>query len=307
METEHTKDGLKISTKELFELADISDGGGHRSKLLKSLGALQEFKFQYSYTHGDDKEALAQEIIFPLLKIFREGKDEFLSVKVSEVFRERYLKAMPQFTRFELEEFVNLSGTYTKTIYRFLKQYKNNGYWRISYKDFKKLLGIPKSYQSCDIDKQILKPAIKELSSELNLFDQRRTPFQNLSVTKHKKGREIEALRFTFMPQPVTMLEKDKRQYERSLNTISNEIKRQGLAREIKRSTPKINILTGEPIDELKIYVGRHFNIKNKFDGGYDTCKIQSLSQDYNGKIYGKAINQENGKIFDLNFESIAH
>lgn len=63
---------------------------------------------------------------------------------------------MPQFTRFELEEFVNLSDTYAKTIYSFLKQYRTAGLWHIKYKDFMELLGIPDSYRVTDIDRQIL-------------------------------------------------------------------------------------------------------------------------------------------------------
>ena len=95
---------------------------------------------------------------------------------------------MPQFTRFELEEFVNLSGTYAKkTIYRFLKQYQTAGLWHVKYKDFMELLGIPDSYRATDIDRQILKPVIKQLSSEHTLFDQRRTPFKGLMVKKDKK------------------------------------------------------------------------------------------------------------------------
>ena len=72
-------------------------------------------------------------------------------------------------------------------------------------------MGIPESYRARDIDKQILQPALKDLSAERNLFDQRRTPFEKLVVKKHKKGREIEALEFCFMPQPVSELDKDER------------------------------------------------------------------------------------------------
>ena len=46
------------------------------------------------------------------------------------------------------------------------------------------LLGIPDSYRATDIDRQILKPVIKQLSSEHTLFDQRRTPFKGLMVKK---------------------------------------------------------------------------------------------------------------------------
>lgn len=47
--------------------------------------------------------------------------------------------------------------------------------------------------------------------------------------------------------------------------------------------------------------------MKNKFDGGYDSCKIKELYQTPQGKIYGEALNQENGKMFEINFSSINH
>jgi hypothetical protein len=55
----------------------------------------------------------------------------------------------------------------------------------------------------------------------------RRTPFQKLSVRKFKKGREIETLEFTFMPQPVSELEKDEKENERNLATIARDIQRE--------------------------------------------------------------------------------
>ena len=47
--------------------------------------------------------------------------------------------------------------------------------------------------------------------------------------------------------------------------------------------------------------------MKNKFDGGYDSCKLQDVWKGDDDKIHAKAINQENDKIFDLKFESLQH
>lgn len=80
-----------------------------------------------------------------------------------------------------------------------------------------------------------MKPTLKELSAERNLFDQRRTPFEKLVVKKHKKGREIEALEFCFMPQPVSALEKDERQHERNLTIIANDIQKDQTLRQLKK------------------------------------------------------------------------
>jgi hypothetical protein len=114
------------------------------------------------------------------------------------------------FTRFELAEFVSLSGAYAKTLYRQLKQYKSQGWWLVSIEEFKTLLNIPKSYKQCDIDKQILKPCVAQLSRPTDLIDEitgaTRIPFEKLAVEKIKKsgrgrGGVLSALKFTFTPQ----------------------------------------------------------------------------------------------------------
>ena len=260
------------------------------------MGVLQDFKIQYTYERNSDKNATAQEVIFPRLQIYDDKNGEVLNVKVSEAFRERYLKAMPQFTRFELEEFVNLSGTYAKTIYRFLKQYRQTGVWRVKYKDFIELLGIPESYRATNIDQQILKPVIKQLSTERNLFDLRRIPFKGLMVRKIKSGKFIEALEFCFIPQPVSELEKDEKENERNLATIARDIQREERLRSLKQNK----------IDELKAYLFQSVRVKNPHTQEYDTLKIIELNY-YQDKIKAKLKNSDDDYITEMTFESIKH
>ena len=98
------------------------------------------------------------------------------------------------FTRFELAEFIALSGKYTKTLYRLLKQFRQTGWAEWDFKEFKDLLDIPEDYEMCNIDQRILKPAIKELTQERNLFDfGKRIPFKDL---KYIKINEISSINF---------------------------------------------------------------------------------------------------------------
>ncbi len=263
---------LELDFNKVFELAQIANSSSYRKEILDKLGKLQEFKFRYQINELGD---LQQDVIFPSIRT--DSKNRVLKIRVSEGFKERYINSpLKGWTRYELAEFVGLSGTYTKTIYRYLKQFRSSGRWRIRYDDFKELLGIPESYQACNIDQQILKPAIKELSAERNLFDQRRTPFQKLVVKKHKKGREIEALEFCFVPQPVSELDKDMRQHERNLTTIANDIQRDQALRQLKRgnSNSKANDIS---IEELQIYLYRNLRLYDKKFDRYNVVKIQRI------------------------------
>ena len=48
-------------------------------------------------------------------------------------------------TQFEFFEFATLISVYSKTVYRFLKQYRKTGFWKVSLEDFKSLLSILKA------------------------------------------------------------------------------------------------------------------------------------------------------------------
>lgn len=285
-------DTLELDFNKLFELAQISQGTNYRKEILDKIGKLQEFKFRYQINELGD---LRQDVIFPSIET--DSKNKVLRIRVSQGFKERYINSpLKGWTRYELAEFVNLSGTYTKTIYRYLKQYRQTGRWCIRYDDFKELLCVPEKYRASEIDKWILKPAIKELSAERNLFDMRRTSFQKLSVRKFKKGREIETLEFTFMPQPVSELEKDEKENERNLATIARDIQREERLRSLKQNKN----------DELKAYLFQSVRVKNPNTQEYDTLKIIELNY-YQDKIKAKLKNSDDDYITEMTFESIKH
>ena len=190
---------IKIELNELYELAQIPLSTEFRKSILERLKVLQNYTFMYD----PSPTKTAQLVILPYLEIDSEQK--IIKAEVMPQFKERYLTSdfgKGKWTRYDLMEFVYLPSTYTKTIYRFLKQWRTQGKWEISYNDFKDILGIPNSYKACDIDKQIIKPSIQILSEITHtLFDTERTPFENLKCEKIKKGRKIETLIFRFKPQ----------------------------------------------------------------------------------------------------------
>jgi len=97
-----------------------------------------------------------------------------------------------EFTQFELKEFTELSSSYSKTMYRLLKQYKSTGFYTVKVLEFRELLDIPSSYKTMSkLDEKVLKPIKKELSE---YFD----PFE-IKKVKAKKGNKIERLEFVFI------------------------------------------------------------------------------------------------------------
>ena len=115
---------------------------------------------------------------------------EHLRVVVNPEFAE-IVNALSNFTRFELAEFIALSGKYTKTLYRQLKQFRQTGSRLFKWDEFLEIMDIPDSYRQIDIDQQILKPALRELTAERNLFDTKRIPFKDLKYTKLDKNQQL--------------------------------------------------------------------------------------------------------------------
>ena len=95
------------------------------------------------------------------------------------------------FTIFELQEFNSLASSYSKNMFRLLKQYKSTGFYTVSVDEFRRLLDIPESYTMKKIGARILSLILKELSPY----------FRDLNINKIKEGRSIKVLEFTFKPQ----------------------------------------------------------------------------------------------------------
>lgn len=107
---------------------------------------------------------------------------------------EHVLNDLESWTRYSLEEFINLNSTYSKTMFRLLKQYRTTGKYIVKIEDFRELLDIPKSYQVGQIDQKVLTPIKKELSDIFN----------NLKITKNKskkRGNKVLGYTFTFTPE----------------------------------------------------------------------------------------------------------
>lgn len=133
-----------------------------------------------------------------------------IDIEVNKHFEYLVNQLTANFTSFELAEFIALSGKYTKTLYRLLKQYRTTGTAYFEWEEFCRIMDIPEKLAMCDIDKRILKPAIKELTKERTLFDQVRIPFKNLSFEKKKikargRGGKVVGIEFTFKPENIAI------------------------------------------------------------------------------------------------------
>ena len=214
------------------------------------------------------------------------------------------------FTMLELAEFSSLKSKYTQTLYRLLKQFRFTGFRSIKWAEFIEIMDIPTSYRMFDIERQILKPAIAELTQEADIFNQNNPIFKKLTYKKIRgkgRGRPVEKIEFYFMPE-IDEKEEQKKN-EKALQYIAQDIKKEQMLKELKRSSQepkKINPLTGQEITGLEPYRLRNMRFKNQF-GEYDILKIQSIEQEPSGKIIISVKNVDDNHISTMKFDSLKH
>lgn len=130
-------------------------------------------------------------VLFPTFEI--DTEKETLKVRVNPDFKYLLNEISGQFTLFELQEFVTLSGKYSKNLYRLLKQYRRTGTYRIDAEEFQKRMDIPEELEKKYHMRNCIKPAIEELTRLCYFRDLNVTP-----IKARKKGAPVTAYEFTF-------------------------------------------------------------------------------------------------------------
>ena len=161
------------SEKRFIEMLD--DMGG---KQLLSQGRIQK------------ENKITRFQLFPEMTI--DGDQRILTVKANEKYLYILNDLKKNFTRFELQEFINLESKYSKNLYRLLKQYRKAGKYVIEASKFRELMDCPAVYPNKEFMRVCVNVAVKELS---------RGYFEDLKVTPIRdigRGRPIIAYEFTF-------------------------------------------------------------------------------------------------------------
>ena len=151
---------------------------------------LMDLRFGRRSADGLQRERF---VLFNQFKIDGKADIPFAEIQVHE-------KALPllnnleEWVRYSLHQFNELESSYSKTMFRLLKQYRTKGIAYFSKEDFHELLDIPKSYRESDINKKIIKPIRQELTAI----------FKGLTIQKRYgkgRGKPVIGYQFTFKPE----------------------------------------------------------------------------------------------------------
>lgn len=122
---------------------------------------------------------------FSLFSTYKIDTDnEYMEIAVDEHLAYLLNDFEKNYTSMELFEHASMSSTYSKAVYKKLRQFRNqqNPFWKVSYQEFRDYLNIPNSYASNNIDQSVMPQIMKDNSRYFN----------NLKVEKYyekPKGR----------------------------------------------------------------------------------------------------------------------
>jgi plasmid replication initiation protein len=172
---------LKIERDELRALINFKPTSNNRlEEVIKS--SINKIS---TVTYFEDTTNVYE--VFLIFNKFRYDKiNHILEVKLNEEYDYILNRLTANFTIFELSEYVGLSSTYSKTMYRLLKQWRTIGVKKFAKNELYLLLDVPKSTQTtANFTNRVLNPIMDELKF---IF----------------KGLKIEPIRARKQGRPIT-------------------------------------------------------------------------------------------------------
>lgn len=177
---------VRMSFKEIRELSGYTE---HSNEAL--ISAIEQ-----TYSKMLDlKLRIGDETDFTVFSLFHRfdviGSEQYVEVRCTEELEEILNDWTGEWTAFRLDEYVALKSTYSKHMYRLLKQWRTVGVhvWKIE--EWRSLLEVPETYDMRQITQRVIAPIKEELPSY----------FIGLNIEKIKTGRSITALKFSFQAE----------------------------------------------------------------------------------------------------------
>lgn len=187
---EQADDVIRIDFKDLKQLSNYDANTRNIKRFINDLQRVYDKMLTITYKL-ETSTKIKRFVLFHTYEIDKEQR--YIEISTNPNLKYLLNNITSNFTKFELEEFSKLKSSYSKNMYRLLKQYKHTGFFKIKIEDFRDRLDIPDSYRMTNITQKVLKPIISELDGI----------FSNLQINKIKasKGRKIAYIEFLFEPE----------------------------------------------------------------------------------------------------------
>ena len=175
---------VELSFSELRELSNYSNR--NLDRFIKDLSSTYDkmlaLNIQIKYSEIDFEK-------FNLFDSYKvSGTERKISIQVSKKFEYLLNNLIGNYTKFDLIDFVSLKSSYSKNVFKLLKQWETLKQVEYNIENFKDLLGVPATYTTAKFNERVLKPIMEELPQY----------FPNLTLEKIKTGKKVTSLKFTW-------------------------------------------------------------------------------------------------------------
>lgn len=163
---------------------------------------------------------------FVLFTVFETFEDTgIIEIEVNKNYRYLLNQVTAPFTIQNLIEYTKLNSGYSQLTYSILRQWDKKKNVEMDIDVFREKIGVPKSYDTSNFNRQVLKPIMEELPQY----------FKNLKLEKIKTGRKVTHLKFTWAGNNTDLKEMDKIELEitQSLNSLFEKAKKNRFLTEI--------------------------------------------------------------------------
>lgn len=167
-------------------------------------------------------------------------KKKQLTVAVTDRFEYIVNQLTAQFTTWELAEFTNLKSSYSKTMYRLLKQWRTVGKKEFSIEELKTSFDIPESYNMGMIKIRVVEQAVKELKPYFKGIKYK-------DIKSNKKGNPVIAYEFTWQPEKTSKYNPNKYQKKKK----KDELKPYWATEENKATSKDVKMIENQANNEL--------------------------------------------------------
>ena len=205
-------------------------------------------------------------VLFTKFKINGDVDEPYVDIQIFEDALP-LLNNLDEWVRYSLQQFSELQSSYSKTMFRLLKQWRTIGKVYYEKEDLHELLDIPKSYKQPDIDKRVLKPIRQELTAI----------FKGLSIKKkYGKGRGKPVVGYTFTFKPEINKADD---FNKHAPTKEEQRIALALANDQEYIDKREKFKTSGDIDDQITTLERKLEVLKQVKELYPTTKVKSFEE----------------------------
>lgn len=204
--------GTREIILDIDDLKEITEIPSHKNKKRweDSVESVADKIASIKYYYRDEN----RRIIMNLFSYFDvDINNKQLTVAVTDRFEYIVNHFTSEFTTWELTEFTQLKSSYSKTMYRLVKQWKTVGKMKFTIDEFRIRFDIPKSYNQGMIKKRVIEYAVTELKPYIS-------ELKFKIIKSNKKGNPVIGYEFTWKPETTSKYNPNKYQKKKKKDEL---------------------------------------------------------------------------------------